>query len=284
MLGASTVVAWVMVVGLVAGLVPAILATPAEPPEPSAIVLLVLTGLCNVTGLVFVYRGLRVGPVGIVAPITSTEGAIAALIAVLFGEALGLPAAVTLAMIAIGVVIAAIPAGGPDLTGEQIPVAGPLAIGDPVAVPALDDGPVRPQRPRLAAVYGVAAASLFGVGLFSAATAVGLGIPVIWVAMSARFVGLFGVALPLLARRRLRLTRAAAPLVVTAGLAEIIGFVLYALGAQSSIGVAAVLSSQFAVIAGVAAFFLFGERLGRLQVAGVALVVVGVAALTLITV
>ena len=108
MLGASTVVAWVMVVGLVAGLVPAILATPAERPEPSAIVLLVLTGLCNVTGLVFVYRGLRVGPVGIVAPITSTEGAIAALIAVLFGEALGLPAAVTLAMIAIGVVIAAI--------------------------------------------------------------------------------------------------------------------------------------------------------------------------------
>ena len=220
MLGASTVVAWVMVVGLVAGLVPAILATPAQPPEPSAIVLLVLAGLCNVTGLVFVYRGLRVGPVGIVAPITSTEGAIAALIAVLFGEALGLPAAVTLAMIAIGVVIAAIPAGGPD-TGEKPAVAGPLAIGDPVAVPALDDAHVRPQRPRLAAVYGVAAASLFGVGLFSAATAVGLGVPIIWVAMSARLVGLFGVALPLLARRRLRLTPAAAPLVVTAGLAEI---------------------------------------------------------------
>ena len=102
--------------------------------------------------------------------------------------------------------------------------------------------------------------------------------------MSARFVGLFGVALPLLARRRLRLTRAAAPLVVTAGLAEFNRLRPVRLGAQSSIGVAAVLSSQFAVIAGVAAFFLFGERLGRLQLAGVALVVVGVAALTLITV
>ncbi len=273
MLGASTVVAWVMVVGLVGGLVPAVLAAPAEPPEPAALALLLLTGLCNVSGLVLVYRGLRVGPVGIVAPITSTEGAIAALIAVLFGEALGVAAGAVLAVIATGVVLASIP-----------PAPGSIAAGDPLAI-VPDDAPAgEAQDPRLAAAYAIAAAALFGIGLFGGASAVGLGIPVIWVAMSARVVGAIVIALPLLLSGRLRLTRAAAPLVVTAGLAELVGTVLYAWGAQAGIGIAAVLSSQFAVIAAVAAYFLFGERLGRLQVAGVVLVVSGVAVLTAITV
>ena len=39
------------------------------------------------------------------------------------------------------------------------------------------------------------------------------------------------------------------------------------------------MGSQFAAIAAVAAFLLFGERLGRLQVAGVVLIVVGVTVL-----
>jgi drug/metabolite transporter (DMT)-like permease len=44
--------------------------------------------------------------------------------------------------------------------------------------------------------------------------------------------------------------------------------------------VAAVLSSQFAALAGIAAYILFGERLSRLQLAGVVTVVVGVAVLS----
>jgi multidrug transporter EmrE-like cation transporter len=41
-----------------------------------------------------------------------------------------------------------------------------------------------------------------------------------------------------------------------------------------------VLGSQFAAIATVAAFFLFRERLARVQLAGVAVIAVGVAVLT----
>jgi multidrug transporter EmrE-like cation transporter len=43
-----------------------------------------------------------------------------------------------------------------------------------------------------------------------------------------------------------------------------------------------VLSSQFAAIAAVAAFFLFGERLQRIQVAGVVTIAAGVTALAIV--
>jgi drug/metabolite transporter (DMT)-like permease len=68
--------------------------------------------------------------------------------------------------------------------------------------------------------------------------------------------------------------------VVTAGIAEVVGFALFAVGSRHGVAVAAVLASQFAAIAAVAAYFLFRERLTRVQVAGVATIVIGVAVLT----
>ena len=50
---------------------------------------LVVAGGGNVVGLLLVYGALRVGKVSIVAPIISTEGAIAAVLAVAAGEAIG---------------------------------------------------------------------------------------------------------------------------------------------------------------------------------------------------
>jgi drug/metabolite transporter (DMT)-like permease len=76
------------------------------------------------------------------------------------------------------------------------------------------------------------------------------------------------------------MTRRAAPLVVAAGLCEVLGFVSFTLGARHGIAVAAVLASQFAAIAAVAAYVLFGERLARVQIAGVAAIVAGVAVLS----
>ncbi len=55
-----------------------------------------------------------------------------------------------------------------------------------------------------------------------------------------------------------------------------IGSTLSAWGATDSIAVVAVLGSQFAAIAAVLAFVLFGERLSRMQLIGVVLIVVGV--------
>lgn len=98
-----------------------------------------------------------------------------------------------------------------------------------------------------------------------------------------RLVGVAAVTIPLAMSRRLRLTRSALPLVVTTGVTEVLGFALFAVGARHSIAVAAVLGSQFAVVASVAAYVFLRERLTRLQLAGVALIVLGVATLTVVT-
>jgi drug/metabolite transporter (DMT)-like permease len=100
----------------------------------------------------------------------------------------------------------------------------------------------------------------------------------------ARGVGVAAVTLPLALSRRIRLTRSALPLVAFTGLAEVLGFVCYAVGARHSVAVAAVLGSQFAAVASVAAYLFLRERLSRLQLAGVVLIVVGVAALAWVTV
>jgi drug/metabolite transporter (DMT)-like permease len=76
------------------------------------------------------------------------------------------------------------------------------------------------------------------------------------------------------------MTREAAPLVFASGILEVAGLVAFTIGARHGIAVAAVLGSQFAAIATVAAFFLFRERLARVQLAGVAVIAVGVAVLT----
>src|ERR1700730_16390384 len=73
LIGSASVVGWVMAVGLVV-LLPGLVAT-GVPPELDAQTLgwLVLVGAGNIIGLLLVYGALRIGKVGIVAPITSTE-------------------------------------------------------------------------------------------------------------------------------------------------------------------------------------------------------------------
>jgi drug/metabolite transporter (DMT)-like permease len=213
---------------------------------------LTLSGVGNVAGLLVVYAALRIERVGIVAPITSTEGAVAALIAAAAGEAIGGGSGLALTMIAVGVVMAGM-------------------IRDP------DDQ----KQSRRGAVLALASSGLFGLGLYATGR-VGAELPVAWAVLPARAVGVIAVTLPLVLTSRLRLTRSALPLVVGSGLAEVVGFSFFAIGARHGIAVTAVLSSQFAAVAAVGAYLLFGERLSRLQLVGVMLILAGVAALSAI--
>jgi uncharacterized membrane protein len=122
----------------------------------------------------------------------------------------------------------------------------------------------------------MAAALTFSVGLVLAGRLGAEGMPPAWVMFVSRTVGVTIIALPLVLTRRFRLTRAAVPLVVLAGVLEVFGGAVYIVAASEGVAVAAVLSSQFAAIAAVGAFFLFRERLQRLQVVGVALIAVGI--------
>ena len=263
LIGSQVVLAWVMIVGVAVGLPIGIISgVPADIP-PGAPFLLLLAGICYAAGLQVTYAALTIGKVAIVAPIVATEGAIAAMIAVALGDPIGLIAGVLLAVIAIGVVLSSLERSGPAVP------AGDIAI-EPDDAQATDT--------RRAVILSIVAALIFGVGLVASGKAA-LLVPPIWVALTARFVGLAVVVLPVVLQRRLRVTRQTLPLVLVAGVGEIFGSSLSAWGATQSIAVVAVLGSQFAAIAAVAAYFLFHERLAPVQVAGVVLVVFGVTAL-----
>ena len=255
LIGAPSVLAWVMIVGLVVVLGPAVAQGRPEVLDGTAWTWLALSGVGNVGGLLLSYAALRVGKVGIVAPITSTEGAVAALIAAAAGEAIGGGTGLALAVMVVGVILTGI---------------------------------VRAERQeehnhgRRGALLALLSAACFGVGLYATGR-VGSDLPIVWAVLPARVAGVLFVAIPLAVGSRLRLTRRALPLVVASGLAEVVGFASFAFGARHGIAVSAVLASQFAAVAAVGAYLLFGERLGRLQLIGVAMILAGVAVLTGLT-
>ncbi len=218
----------------------------------SALGWLALGGAGNIAGLAFIYVAYRVGDVGLVAPITSTEGAIAAVIAIATGQRVHVIVLVLLALIVLGVVRAA------DGQTHQIALAGRLNWGV-VTVAGLG-----------AMCFGV---SLYATGRASAHEQVG------WIAASPRIVGVICVALPLILSGRLKITRAGTPALLLSACCEVGGFCLYAYASHRSLAVAAVLGSLFAAFAVVGAALLFGERMSPGQWLGVAVIVAGVAAL-----
>ena len=122
-------------------------------------------------------------------------------------------------------------------------------------------------------------ALLFGVSLYAAGRA-GAELPSSWVALSARVIGTLGIALPLALQGRLEMAPGAGRLVIASGVCEVLGFYFFIWGSRHGLAIAAVLSSQFAALSAVTAYFLFGERLSRIQLTGVAAVIIGVAVLS----
>jgi drug/metabolite transporter (DMT)-like permease len=249
MIGAPAVLAWLMVVGFVM-LAPFIAAEGIPEGVRQNAGWLAVAGGVNVLGLLAVIGALGRGKVGIVSAITATEGAIAALIAAAAGEPISVLTGILLAVITCGVVLAAL---APDRDRH-------VGTGH-------------------AAMLAATAAACFGLGLYAAGRVSG-DVSAIWASFPARIAGVTAVALPLALRGRLRLTKQAAPLVAASGICEVAGFLCYVVGARHGIAIAAVLGSQFAAIAAIAAYFLFRERLARLQLAGIVTVLAGVATLT----
>jgi drug/metabolite transporter (DMT)-like permease len=247
------VVGLIMVVGLVIT-APIAAAQGAPSFDAESVTWLVISGAGNVGGLVLAYKALRIGQVALVAPLVSTEGAIAATISLLAGESLAPGVGLALALIAVGVCLSSVP--------EAAGTERRLVHDQPASV-----------------LYAIAAALVFGTSLYATGRAAGT-LPSTWVVLSARLIGTLALAIPLAVSGRLNVVRRAIPLVVVAGVCEVAGFYSYAAGARHGIAVAAVLASQFATIAAVAAYFLFRERLNRVQLAGVSSVIVGVALLS----
>lgn len=253
MMEPMAVVALIMVVGLV--ITAPIAAADGVPSfDAESLTWLVISGAGNVGGLVIAYHALRIGQVALVAPLVSTEGAITATIAILAGESLAPGVGLALAIVAIGVCMSAVP--------ESAETERRLIRSQPASV-----------------ALAVVAAVVFGTSLYATGRA-GATLPSTWVVLSARLIGTVALAIPLALARRLHVVTRALPLVIASGICEVLGFYSYTAGSRHGIAVTAVLSSQFAAIAAVAAYFLFGERLNRIQLAGVISVIAGVALLS----
>jgi drug/metabolite transporter (DMT)-like permease len=251
-IGASSTLAWVMTAGLVLVAPPTAVVATARWPSLSTVGLLAIIGLSNVGGMWIEYIAFRRGKVGVVTPIASTEGAVAALIAVIAGLHLAVHTAVLLIVVTAGVVLAA---AHPDSPGSRARATGARS-----------------------AVLALPVAILFGINLYVTAR-VARHYSVLWVLLPARLVGTVLITAPLAARSRLKAAPSALPLVAIAGAAEVAGILSYTAGARHQLAVAAVVASQFAALAAVAAYFVFGERLTRLQRAGLVVIAAGVALL-----
>jgi drug/metabolite transporter (DMT)-like permease len=299
-IGADSTLGWVMLIGLVIVIPPAaVLASPSRL-SPGVLGLLAVAGATNVIGLLVEYVAFRRGKVGLVAAIASTEGMVAAVISALAGARLGLTTGLLLGLVTLGVAVAAASpdpdapaheeAGQPTPEEQSAPARGehsPPAREEHSAPPHEEhsapasgehSAPPRVSRQRRRvhwAPLAVSTALLFGVCLYTTGRA-GEQAPVLWTLVPARLFGSALVAAPLAARRRLRLTRRALPLVAAAGAAEVLGVLSYAIGARHNLPVAAVLAAQFAALTAVAAYFIHGQRLSRRQLAGLAAVVAGV--------
>ena len=249
----QSVVAWIMFVGL---LITAPFAAAGGVPvglTASRLVGLSVVGVVVVTGLVLVYGAFRIGKVSLVAPLAATEGAVAAVISAVAGESLPLASALLLVAVVVGVAL---------------------------SVLARDAQPVPHGRPLAAAAMATASAGFFGLGLFLTGR-LSADLPLAWVLLVPRVVGTVVLFCPLLLSGRLRLSRQALPLVAATGASEVLGYLAFGLGARTSIATTAVLASQVATVTVIGGRVLFEERLGRLQLSGIAILMSAVAGLAL---
>jgi drug/metabolite transporter (DMT)-like permease len=247
MIGSQQALGYVMLLGFIAlALLAPVAGWPAHAgTHPWAWAL--LAGAGSAAGLSMMYRALRAGKVGVVAPIASTEGAIAAVIAIGLGEQLTVGVAVCLVVVACGVVLVTMRGRASDVH----------------------------LRPSL---YALGAACLFGVNLVASARA-GTALGPVWTILVARIVGVTVIVLPLLLRGSLGWPGAAWWMVCFSATAEVAGFTAYVIGSHHGVAIPAVLGAQFAAVATIASFLIFGERIGPRQVAGATVIVVGVSVL-----
>jgi drug/metabolite transporter (DMT)-like permease len=250
LLGSQQALAYVMLLGL--GALAVLAPASGYPAHASghAWAWAALAGAGSAAGLSMMYRALRLGKVGVVAPVASTEGALAAVFAIALGETLTAAVAACLVVIACGVVVV-------TMRGQAADVH---------------------LRPSL---YALSAACLFGINLVASARA-GDALGALWTILVARVVGVAVIALPLLLRGRLRPPGAAWWMVSFSATAELVGYVSYVTGAHHGVAIPAVLGSQFAAVATITSFAIFRERIGPRQIAGAVVIVAGVSVLAVL--
>lgn len=253
----------VVLLSQVAGTVLLLVALPffvESGPTASALAWGGASGVAGSTGVLFLYKGLAAGRMSVVAPITSVE---AAVVPVVWGLAGGeRPPAVALAGVLVALVAVVLVAGfepAEAVGGGAPPRRGRLAPGVPEAL-----------------IAGVAFGAFF-VLLDGAGDETGL-----WPLVGGRTASLTILTILVLARReRISAAPGTRLPIVTAGALDVAANLLYLLATREGLlTIVAVLTSLYPASTILLARIVLGERMGRLQVAGLALATVGVVMMT----
>lgn len=251
--GTWTSIASTMLIGL---LLVAPFALVSDLPDASlrSWVYAVVSGLCYVTASTCWLLAVRTGKVSVVTPIVSTDGAVAALIAVAaYGETLRVGVGAALAVIVAGIVMASIHRGldtGGRFTGRELG-------------------------------FSLASAGIFGFAFVSSAQAEeGLGVA--WTLTASRITAVALLVPVALVLGGLRLPRRGVPFALGMAALDLGGYAAFLAGVPTSVAITSVLASQYAIVAVLGGFLSLGERLTRFQIAGVVLTVAGVAALAVL--
>jgi drug/metabolite transporter (DMT)-like permease len=206
-------------------------------------------GLGGLLGLVLLYRGLAVGSMSIVAPVTAVGAAV-------------------------------LPVGWGLITGERpgvialIGVALALVAVALVGSPASDGAPVEGRRKEI--ILALIAGCGFGiVFIFFGDTSKASGM---WPLLAARVASTAVVTIGLLARRvALGVREGTARVIAGTGVLDIAANVLYILGARIGlVSLVAVLSSLYPATTVVMARVFLDERVSRRQANGLVLAIIGV--------
>lgn len=219
-------------------------------------------GIAGAAGVVFLYRGLSLGRMTVVAPTTAVE---AAIIPVMFGL-LGGERPTTLALTGVAVALPAVALVSSSPRGAPGDAAGGGG-GESRLPPGLPE----------ALVAGLA----FGLFFISLErTGAGSGL---WPLVAARATAMVAVgAGALLTRRSLRPSPGTAAGIATAGGLDVLANILYLLASrQGLLSLVAVLTSLYPASTVLLARVVLRERLWRVQAAGLFLAAVGVALIAL---
>lgn len=230
---------------------------------------IVLTGVLSVLGALALYRSFEVGVLALVSPIAASYPALTVVLSILTGERLTRAHAAGVVIAICGVILAALALPSP-------PAASNSTAGTTDAIAASNH-----RRHMLRGVpWALAAALAFGVNYwilgFRVMPVFG-GLASVWVIRLVSFLVLALLARPL--GQSVQLPRGStAWLIFFIGLTDTAGFIANNLAfKQEEIAVATVLASLYGVVTLFFAAVFLHERLGRRQWAGVALIFLGVA-------
>jgi drug/metabolite transporter (DMT)-like permease len=206
------------------------------------------TGLAGGVGLAFLYRGLAVGVMSVVAPVTAV---CAVIIPVAFGVALGeRPARIALAGVALALVaIVLISQSGRVEEGKDARTGVPIAIASGIAI------------------------GIFLVCLERTGPAAGL-----WPLVPARLVSVSFIAIAgLVAREKLLPLRESWPIIVGGGALDMVANIFYLLAVRRGpLSIVATLTSLYPAGTILLARVVLRERLRFIQQAGVACAVLAI--------